>query len=630
MTQQGEQRPPSEHELRETLLSLRASKEQPATAAQDSSTAVPSALPPAAQPPRRQSLGRRVVHLPGFSAAPGATPSSANAPEPTPAVEAHLEDGASPELSGAAVAPTVGSVQHPGSEASEQAAAQDLDAENAATQNDLAGTAHDDAATTTAIESAEPQRGQPVAPQSEPSSEADSTNQLVKSDAPVLAVVKPSTTTHEQALPSQPAARSDAPRSENAPEVVPSPQEQVLPLHSPDRSDAMRLEDGQPEAPPSPAYLAARGDATHPEDAPEAPSASRGQARLVAQQIAAPVDDTAAPPRADPLSKSVLDTSEAITASRTQARQPAPPEHAARTEYDNQFSTDASALRTNAHRPQAWREVIPQIAGLPSGAQPETSRESVRRFLRPLIGIDPASVPTYRGAAAQLAAASYQAAALALDGSIVLADDAETTTPRGLALLAHELTHIARQRQPRFVPPALRRDQREQPEGSEEQLAEAVERQVAALARVGGEARSSLLGTPTSDALPAAPGAAWAAPFGHTSVEPAGNASPVAAPPDKALWGGLPAPWEPLPSSLAATREPAAPAASAQRAGPSDEAVPRLAGLARATPPPPPVASHTSAPTPARSTDPDLDTLARQVYAALKQRLAAERRRMSS
>jgi hypothetical protein len=127
-----------------------------------------------------------------------------------------------------------------------------------------------------------------------------------------------------------------------------------------------------------------------------------------------------------------------------------------------------------------------------------------------------------------------------------------------------------------------------------------------------------------------------------TPMEPqpaAHNPPPIARSDD---WGGLPAPWEPLPQWFDAPK-PAEMSASAisaptRSAPPAQPAVPhhrassappvQLAETGRLLDAPP--ALSTPAQAPAQPPAPDLDALARQVYAVLKQRLAAERRRSQS
>jgi hypothetical protein len=121
-------------------------------------------------------------------------------------------------------------------------------------------------------------------------------------------------------------------------------------------------------------------------------------------------------------------------------------------------------------------------------------------------------------------------------------------------------------------------------------------------------------------------------------------------------WNGLPAPWEPLPSwftgepaapretprpalqsvpTLTPTNQPAAapmssPGIPGSATLPSFGAAPpvALAAIDRATTDDAPAAPSAASADPQKAPEPDVDALARQVYAVLKQRLAAERRRL--
>lgn len=314
----------------------------------------------------------------------------------------------------------------------------------------------------------------------------------------------------------------------------------------------------------------------------------------------------------------------------------------------------------------------------PTPIQPAPLAESTRRFLRPLVGVDPAEVTVVRGPEAQRASAALGADAFAAGDVVALGAGHEADSPETLGLLAHELTHVARARSPRFVPPIARgrvpsplaplpslgewetsslpqllgdesgvsaprpsdpggvghpstgTGTRAGPSGldDEEAVARLVERRVATAARRLVEG--------------VAPGDDWASGVGgetdspHTDRRPAAEGEPLASRPaaDAGAWGGLPAPWEPMPAW------PAAPSMPAPDAG-FFGAVPPPAGAPGAEAAPAPAAAqraetgrslpeesdseraHEQAPAPA----PDLDALARQVYDILKRRIAAERRR---
>ena len=284
---------------------------------------------------------------------------------------------------------------------------------------------------------------------------------------------------------------------------------------------------------------------------------------------------------------------------------------------------------------------------------PLTLSEPARRFLKPLVGADPAAVRAYQGPRADQVAAALEADAIAVGEDVAIATSHADESPEALGLLAHELTHVARARQPDFVPPVARPRQMRfvppavapvspasegeaplapsdgesvlAPQENEETLALRTERRVIRAARARAEAASA------------------------TDTQSAGGGAPT----DPSLaardvWSGLPAPWEPLPDWLAASpvdvaaparhgdapritmpTPPAAPVASLPSSAPPGAHLAAqgrdLGGeaeeaAASVSPPlPPPADEH--------APEPDLDALARQVHAILRRRLAAERRR---
>jgi hypothetical protein len=191
-------------------------------------------------------------------------------------------------------------------------------------------------------------------------------------------------------------------------------------------------------------------------------------------------------------------------------------------------------------------------------------------------------------------------------------------------VLAHELTHLARQHDPQFVPPLARHTRA----NSEEELAREVEARTIDLAeqhQAAAEADGTFWQRPTAEA----DGTFWQPPSFVNSDQPLdASASPDTSAEVGDPWAGLPAPWQPLPSWLVgpAPSSAAAPVL-APAAGPTTPAMPQLAEIGRELPEI--VAAETPAVDEPDETVPeaDLDALARQVYAVLKQRLAAERRR---
>ncbi len=261
--------------------------------------------------------------------------------------------------------------------------------------------------------------------------------------------------------------------------------------------------------------------------------------------------------------------------------------------------------------------------------------DSNRRFLRAAVGVDPASARIDRGPEAGRVAAAYRADAVTTGDDVALAPGRGDETAEGLGLLAHELTHVARRRDPVSVPPILRPPEqrpglRPAPPGSatdEEALARTVEAQTIQAARMRF----------APPVLPASTGAATAPPV--RMPEPVRTIAPVEdAPvaPDRARWGNLPAPWEPLPDWLAPSRPttetPPLPVVTVAPAPPALTTPPQpgapviqTAETARTLPTV--RQTETTTPVQEQAPAPDLDELARQVYAVLKRRLAAERRR---
>jgi uncharacterized protein DUF4157 len=270
--------------------------------------------------------------------------------------------------------------------------------------------------------------------------------------------------------------------------------------------------------------------------------------------------------------------------------------------------------------------------------------QQTRRFLRPLLGIDPAAVPIYRDTLAGQATGAFRAEALVLENQIELGEEHVEESPRTLGLLAHELTHVARQQKPRFIPPVARgamvsggHSVAEPPATErtaptvEEALAGFVEGRVRQLARREQEGMQTPLG---SEAARVEGGEA------QTGTRHADDP-----------WGGLPAPWEPLPASWLDTPTPQrreAGSGSVETGSPlamplmrpgGDMVSNGQAGWMQTGPGVQRASIERSVPEEAEETpaghdapkapEPDLDALARQVYAILKRRLGVEYRRGS-
>jgi hypothetical protein len=291
-------------------------------------------------------------------------------------------------------------------------------------------------------------------------------------------------------------------------------------------------------------------------------------------------------------------------------------------------------------RARAW--LRPPTAGPEAGsdalahppAPPTPLADSTRRFLQPLLGLDPSEFPVYRDATADRIASSYRADGVNIGEAVFLAAGQQDDDPRTLGLLAHELTHAARRREPRFVPALLRASWPQAGPEDEERVAQELEREVRHLARQRQHDPA-----PTPSPKPPSP----AAPAVPISSSPPPAPRPRTAE-EQAIFGNLPAPWEPLPSWLqtAAVAEPAAPVPSPSAPAVAGSSVPPTGnGLSVQTAPQgrpsapelspqgplPQRPPQNQSPTPAPQPAPDLDVLAQQVYRILKRRLAAERRR---
>jgi hypothetical protein len=284
----------------------------------------------------------------------------------------------------------------------------------------------------------------------------------------------------------------------------------------------------------------------------------------------------------------------------------------------------------------AVRSTTPGGARLPARPAPSAPllSESNRRFLRAAVGVDPATVRLSRGQDAGRLTSAYRADAVTIGDDVALAPGRGDDTAEGLGLLAHELTHVARRRDPTAIPPIARPSERRPgfrpaspgPAMDEEALARTVEAQTvrAARMRFAPPIASGSVGSAAARPVDKPDGAQAASPVEDA---PAG--------PDRGRWGNLPAPWEPLPDWLAPSRSVEAPPLPVVTVAPAPPAfttppqpgapVVHAAETARTLPAPQQreTPAQEQAPTPA----PDIDALARQVYAVLKRRLAAERRR---
>ncbi len=284
--------------------------------------------------------------------------------------------------------------------------------------------------------------------------------------------------------------------------------------------------------------------------------------------------------------------------------------------------------------------IRPQSLGKAETAEPLSS--ATRRFLTPLLGFDPATVPLYHDEAATHWTRGYQADALTDGEAIAIRSDYKSDAPEFLGVLAHELTHLVRRQQPRFVPPIARAGTSKTntfvaPElMDEEQIAHRVESRVRQAAQSVASPRES----PRSEQA--------SAPTRRGTEESATSRMPGFTLSEN--WGGLPAPWEPMPEMIAPISAGIhVPFSQPQMKSAGTEPVGIRSAPVSTAFSPAPVAVAGAAPAPIQLAEegrsleeevpsgvpaegqqqvqPDLDDLARQVYSVLKRRLAAERRR---
>lgn len=279
---------------------------------------------------------------------------------------------------------------------------------------------------------------------------------------------------------------------------------------------------------------------------------------------------------------------------------------------------------------------------------------SVRARLAPVMGRELGAVRLLRNAEAAAATAAAAADALALGDRVLLSPGQDLASPRGLGLLAHELTHVLRERDPDFVPLVAR-----EPARTRGASVPAPSLPSVAATSVQPSAAQPIQAV-RNGAAPigrtAASGEEGLAEFVEAQVRQEMQA-PSRSTPSDSPWGGLPAPWEPMPFwDAPATPSGAAQAEQPRRSPDGTSTAGSSSGAAAQAPsaPPPPAAraqvaqaastsrsvDSSPGPTPtslgaavgsdhrkSASPPPDLDRLAQQVYGMIKQRLATETRR---
>jgi hypothetical protein len=268
----------------------------------------------------------------------------------------------------------------------------------------------------------------------------------------------------------------------------------------------------------------------------------------------------------------------------------------------------------------------------PEGPEPLIRlSQSTRRFLRPLVGIDPNTVPIYSGPAAEQITSSQHADGISVDGAIALRPSQVGETPEQLGLLAHEMTHVARQREPHFVPPIVKALKQSGPSSPKEFHEETLARRVEA--HVADAAAGRTMKSPS--------GVSANLPHQHVTATSSGPSpkdkrglNPVASEAEQeTTWGGLPTPWEPLPHWVTTSLSSPEPVSVRNVSGaPSAPSTSEVAStLQRAEEgrslDRPAASGPSGSAEDSKTVAPDLDVLAKQVYAVLKRRLDVERRR---
>lgn len=649
----GGQGRPTAESMRETLLRLRAARE----GAPERPSQARSAPPQAQQPRRpRPPLGSRVVHLPDSYASPQ---------EALAAVESARPQGAPLEAE-PLTSPVADDVLQEAPEGMEDSPTPMTAAAAMEGGRALAYAAATADSSTTVVPPTSPELPRaPLAAPERPSSHEPPSAPPTAGPAPTPAATPPDAGISPQDRVEQSGrVPGDGPESPSVPGDAEAETHEAreAPRGELGLDIAGLPDDATQAAPPLPAPAsnvdrqpggeAASSSAAEPHDAP-APTLADGAA------------DTLAPLEAEEPASAPSTAVNSAPVSRLASASPPASVGAENSSLATGHSTQA-AMEPGTERsapPQAASpapltpKVAPHQAAPQQTAragrgmeQPEPLRPSSYRFLRPLLGFDPAAARIYRGPAAAAVAAAYGADAVAGNDVITVGAGNTEDTPRTLGLLAHELTHVARSAVPGFLPPVVRQLPAAH-QHDEEQVAQAVEAAVSARAIAGGAGESP----------PAAPATAprqleSVQPYTepqtvqpHVEPQPATTTTPLAATPGAgqgtpAPGPRLPAPWEPMPAwVLAAARPtsearhvadpggspPSTPTGAPHQPGaappivqaaPQHRSAPAQSGSAPAAPAPPPTA-------PARAPEPDLDDLARRVYQMLKQRLGAERRR---
>jgi hypothetical protein len=304
----------------------------------------------------------------------------------------------------------------------------------------------------------------------------------------------------------------------------------------------------------------------------------------------------------------------------------------------------------------------------------ERLTETERAALEPALGVDTREVRVFQGPEESRALASANADAAATGDEIVLGPGIDRRTPAGVGVVAHELTHLVRRRAPWFVPPVARgkaaptkppaavgvtppvsdsASRAAEPplprqEGPFESLSAAEDEEPLAI-RVESLVSRAAAAAVVGDSITAAD-TVFMADNGRPGSRAFGAQPMPLASSREADFGGLPAPWEPMPSWVTAQPQTVTPPAATHAASvspapaaaistaaaslatasansASGSAAVMLAEQGRFLEEPPAVEAHPGHDDGGMQPPPDLDHLARQIYAVMKRRLDAERRR---
>lgn len=615
-------RPPTFAEMRETLLALR---EKQARAGNRDTPRAPAMQPGAsdAKPPTRPlPLGRRVTHLPGFNPDTGAPPAA-------------VVTGAPPAAVVESPVPSTAQAEEPAATMPAPRAPSPSSVESAP---EVRQSGH---ASEASVPSATPEASVPSATPGESAAAgqeavASAPGHAMPESGATSAAIEPLPDTAPPMINTSVSRRATSPPATDAFDLAVE-----TPGTTRSQSPATHRDDGDTTV----GNVSSEASVTDVRE-PGAGLAAIVRAPASSTPIDAP-DRSVAPPVGRGTDVAVFNRLSGSAGFQT-------PSDATRNASEHERKSAINVESTPPLEPVTGQTT----AGVPL-------RETTRQLLRDAVGIDPADVVFQRDAMADAIAAAFSAEAVTSGDQVLVSAGRSDDSPQTIGVLAHELVHVARRREPRFVPAILQDAPHNRAPGSEEALARDVERRVADRAQMVSAATST-----SQD--------------NGRQVDP-----PAVAARGREPWGALPAPWEPWPPATTAPSSPATTTPAAQRSfAPAPQATQPATPLRPAaqasvpltqvhtpssSPPmtrthtpsssPPMTRAHTpsslpptvsqpveraeagritplpaatgalpsgAATAPAQGIEPDLDALARQVYAVLKRRIAAELRRIDN